>query len=90
MKTCLESLAIKTCDCNKTGLPLHVGYHESLWLGSRPEKAGGEANWLGGRGASVLGLFNNALVNSSGTEMQCSEKLCYPLEPTALNLRAVA
>lgn len=34
--------------------------------------------------------FNNALANSSGIEMPCSRNLCYPLEPTALNLRAVA
>lgn len=51
---------------------------------------GEKTSWLGGRGASVLGLLNNALVNSSGTEMQCRENRSYPLEPTALNLRAVA
>lgn len=44
----------------------------------------------GGGGATVLSLFNNALVNSSGTERQCGKNPSYPLEPTALNLRAVA
>lgn len=37
-----RKFSFETCDCNKTGLHLHVGYLGSLWLGSRQERGGGE------------------------------------------------
>lgn len=36
-----RKFSFETCDCNKIGLHLHVGYLESLWLDSRQEKGGG-------------------------------------------------
>lgn len=42
----LRKFSFETRDCNKTDLQLYAGYLESLWLGSRQERGGGE---MGGR-----------------------------------------